>query len=251
MRTERNTLPDRGKLICPECSSDMLRYEPSLITCCECGTKVGERDKKQNGKTKNKKCKVCEVVFEYYTSKPRSYCSHKCANTFLNNKRSKKIEKVLKCKSCMKVFTKRPSDLKIYKNTLAKNKYKYCSHDCWKEGTQTVSSLKKKAWLIFSMYIKERDNWTCFTCGKYEKGRNMHGGHFISRRHNATLFDERNVHAQCAGCNMFRNGEPHIYAQKLIKIHGADWLDNLIEDSKQVKKFTREELRELCVKYKG
>lgn len=234
---------------CPECGSKMFRFEPTKVTCANCGFLVQIREKRQNGKTRQKSCKECKVVFEHFTARTRSYCSHKCANTYLNREKSKKLKKVIKCKSCRKVFEKRPSDLKLY-NSAAKNKYRYCSHQCWKDGTQTVSSLKKKAWLIFSMYIKERDNWTCFTCGKYEKGKNMHGGHFVSRRHNATLFDERNVHAQCAACNMFRNGEPHVYAQKLIKTHGLDWFEKLIEDSKQTKKFTVSELRDLCEKYK-
>lgn len=201
-------------------------------------------------KMSTKKCKECKQLFESPTVKMRAFCSHKCSNTHGNRKRSEALRKELTCLACKKKFFKRPSDIKIYAGSQAKNKFRYCSHTCWKTKTQTVSSLKKKAWLIFSTFIKERDNWTCFTCGKYEKGKNMHGGHFISRRHNATLFDERNVHAQCAGCNMFRNGEPHIYAQNLIRLHGYEWLDKLIEDSKMVKKFTKDELLGICEKYK-
>lgn len=78
----------------------------------------------------------------------------------------------------------------------------------------------------------------------------MHGGHFISRRYNATIFDERNVHAQCAGCNMFRNGELHLYAQKLIELHGHDWFDKLVNDGKAIKKFTKPELLELLSLYR-
>lgn len=197
-----------------------------------------------------KKCKECKSDFESPTYKMRSFCSHKCSNTYGNRKRSEQLQQKRVCRSCAKVFYKRPSDLKLYKSA-AKNKHQYCSIKCWKDKTQTIRSLKIKAWGVFSLYIKNRDNWTCFTCGKHEQSRNMHGGHFISRRHNSTLFDERNVHAQCSGCNMYRNGEPHLYAQKLAKIHGHEWLDKLIEDSKVTKKFTREELLEICEKYKS
>lgn len=198
---------------------------------------------------KPKNCKECGSEFNP-SKTTQTYCSYKCSNAVTNRKKSTKAAIQLSCLACKKSFTKRASDLRIYPGSLATKKYRYCSHQCWKNKTQTVSSLKKKAWLLFSLYIKNRDNWTCFTCGKYETGRNMHGGHFISRRYNATLFDERNVHAQCASCNMFRNGEPHIYAQKLSRLYGNDWLDQLIEDSKVVKKFTRQELLDLCKKYK-
>lgn len=78
----------------------------------------------------------------------------------------------------------------------------------------------------------------------------MHAGHFISRRHNATLFDEMNVHAQCAGCNTFRNGQPHIYAAKLIQKYGEKEFQNLVRRSLIVKKFTRQELLSLIEIYK-
>lgn len=198
---------------------------------------------------KQKKCKECSKQFNPSRTM-QTYCGYKCSNTVTNRRSSKKAMKKLICLACKKPFTKRASDIKIYPNSMAKKKGRYCSHQCWKDKTQTIKSLKLKAWHLFSTYIKNRDNWTCFTCNKYEKGRGMHGGHFISRRHNATLFDERNVHAQCASCNMYRNGEIHLYAQKLIKLHGVEWLDKLIQDSKNVKKFTREELRGLCEQYK-
>jgi len=177
------------------------------------------------------------------------YCGHKCSNMVTNRKLSERLKVNLVCAACKKEFTKRPSDLKIYPGSLSKNKHKYCSKKCEHEMTRTVTSIKKKAWAAFSLYIKNRDNWTCFTCGKYERSSNMHAGHFISRRHNSTLFDERNVHAQCSLCNAFRNGEPHIYAEKLINIYGHAFLLEMIAKSKQIKKFTRQELLDICTKY--
>ena len=114
----------------------------------------------------------------------------------------------------------------------------------------TVSRLKVRAWNEFSKYIRERDKWTCFTCGKIGVGTQIHAGHFISRRYNNTLFDEKNVHAQCASCNMFRNGEPHIYAAKIISLYGMAEFDALLERGKQQKKFTKQELIDLYHHYK-
>lgn len=119
-----------------------------------------------------------------------------------------------------------------------------------KKRPLNISSLKKKVWIVFSRYIRERDNWTCFTCGKMERGSQMHAGHFISRSHASTLFHEMNVHAQCASCNMFRNGQPHLYAEKLIRIHGEEKFMELVALGRKTKKFTATELLELYDKYK-
>jgi hypothetical protein len=40
-------------------------------------------------------------------------------------------------------------------------------------------------------------------------GGSIHAGHFMSRRHLATRWDEKNVNSQCAGCNTFRGGEQY------------------------------------------
>ena len=62
----------------------------------------------------------------------------------------------------------------------------------------TRRKIVKKLDAIFSQYIRLKDadhngNVTCFTCGKvehYKKG--MQCGHFQSRKHLATRFDEEN-----------------------------------------------------------
>lgn len=189
------------------------------------------------------KCKNCKTVYYKPQGKIRSYCSHKCANSFLNKKRSAEVAVNKICVDCKKVYKLRPHEAKKRKN--------YCSIKCSNNKKQTVTSLKKLVWNNFAIYIKIRDDWTCFTCGKYSKSSNMHAGHFVSRRYNSTLFDEMNVHAQCAGCNMFKNGEPHIYVKKLIDVYGYEKVQKLIEKSQQTKKFKKDELQELNIYYKS
>lgn len=78
-----------------------------------------------------------------------------------------------------------------------------------------------KLWKVFSEFIRLRDSdengyCKCITCGnimKYDRG--MHAGHFISRRHLATKFDETNVHAQCCSCNAFHSGLQYEYSLEL------------------------------------
>lgn len=83
----------------------------------------------------------------------------------------------------------------------------------------TTASLKKKLWKVFSAYIRKRDKGICFTCGKYAEGMAYHAGHFIPKSAGglALYFHEDNVHGQCAGCNLFLQGNQYIYGQKLGK----------------------------------
>lgn len=94
---------------------------------------------------------------------------------------------------------------------------------------ETISKAKKKLWTLFSKYIRERDNYTCITCGKRGEGSAIHAGHFIT---GATCppelyFDERNVHAQCYRCNINLSGNWVVYEQAMIDKYGEDVVNEL------------------------
>lgn len=199
-----------------------------------------------------KKIKICKLCARKYNPSRlmQAYCGYSCASKVRAEAKWRNHTKVRICLTCKKKFIKRNSDLKIYGNRVGRRGL-YCSQKCWKSKVQNVSSLKMKAWLIFALYIKNRDNWTCFTCGKTERGPSMHAGHFVSRSHNSTLFDEMNVNAQCAWCNMFRNGQPHVYAEKLIQIHGQMKFMELVRKSRETKQFSKQELLEIHDFYKA
>lgn len=78
---------------------------------------------------------------------------------------------------------------------------------------------KKKLWGIFTKYIKLRENYQCFTCGKFATGQGMGGGHFISKAAcpPTLYFHEDNVHAQCTECNLHLEGNHYIYGVRLGK----------------------------------
>ena len=61
--------------------------------------------------------------------------------------------------------------------------------------------------------------------------------------------DERNVHAQCGGCNRFRGGNLGEYATKLCEVYGANVLLEMAPLRTIVKKWTHEELDEILKKY--
>jgi hypothetical protein len=97
------------------------------------------------------------------------------------------------------------------------------------EKDKSVSFLKKKLWKLFSKYIRERDKYTCFTCGKIADGSGMHAGHFITGATCPTelYFSETNVHAQCYHCNINLSGNWVIYEQKMLTKYGLETIDTL------------------------
>lgn len=111
---------------------------------------------------------------------------------------------------------------------------------------KTPGKLKKELWKHFSLYIRQRDNFTCFTCGRRGTGGGMHAGHFISKAAGglALYFHEENVHAQCYHCNINLGGNQYEYAKRL-GLEKAEELYRLKQSI--VKDFPYEELIE---KYK-
>jgi len=110
-------------------------------------------------------------------------------------------------------------------------------------------TLVKKLDTIFSIYIRRRytkDNIAeCVTCGKQDHWKNLQAGHFMSRKHYATRWDEDNVEVQCMGCNVYRYGEQYLFAKHL----GETLSDELLVKSRQIQKFTDADLIDLIELY--
>ena len=117
--------------------------------------------------------------------------------------------------------------------------------------TSTKNGLKKakaKADRYFSAYIRKRDeNKPCITCGKYGK---KDAGHFISRRFEATRFDEKNVHGQCIKCNRFEYGNQFEHSKAIDRIYGDKTADFLLQKSKMLCKRSIEDYEYIAQEYK-
>jgi hypothetical protein len=121
--------------------------------------------------------------------------------------------------------------------------------------TPKRSTLVKKADAIFSQYIRKRyaDNngiAECFTCGKKDYWKSLQCGHFMSRKHYSTRWDEKNCQVQCAGCNVFRWGEQFKFGRNLDIKLGKGTADSLEQKSRQILKYNNIELIELIEHYK-
>ena len=114
----------------------------------------------------------------------------------------------------------------------------------------TRSKLVKKLDTVFSQYIRlsNADNngyCTCVTCNKAFFWKEIQAGHFMSRKHYSIRWDERNVKTQCKSCNVFRWGEQYKYSLYL----GEKLSKTLLEESREVRKFTNIELEEMIADY--
>ena len=115
---------------------------------------------------------------------------------------------------------------------------------------KSISKLKKELDAIFSLYIRLRDATPeglvqCFTCGKvshYKSG--MQNGHFQSRKHLATRWDEENCQVQCVGCNMFKAGEQYKFSIALDGKYGEGKAEELELLARTIMKVSRIEYEE-------
>lgn len=104
---------------------------------------------------------------------------------------------------------------------------------------KTISQLKTKADQVFSLYIRNRDQGVCITCGIKKPVKEMQAGHFVSRRHLATRYDEWNVNCQCMQCNVFLKGNMVKYAKALMDKYGDNIVRELDEKSKKTAQLKR------------
>ena len=118
---------------------------------------------------------------------------------------------------------------------------------------------KDKAWKAFSWYIRLRDAVlttgtteaaVCCTCGKAFPVNDLQAGHFIPGRKNGILFDDRGVHAQCRGCNLYGRGRVVEYRDYMLKRYGQDVIDDLYYRAKQSLSLSMDVLQALATEYK-
>lgn len=120
---------------------------------------------------------------------------------------------------------------------------------------QSRKNIVKKLDNAFSEFIRLRyadahGVTKCFTCGKKDHWKKLQCGHFQSRKHYATRWDEVNCQVQCSACNVFRYGEQYIFGINLDKDFGNGTADSLHEASRQVVKFSNDDLLEKLEYYK-
>lgn len=115
---------------------------------------------------------------------------------------------------------------------------------------KTLKQHKDRIDRVFHEYIRRRDvnsdgYGECISCSKGIHFTESDAGHFISRQHLSTRWDERNVHLQCRKCNRFEYGRQYEYSIKI----GGEVAEELLILSRQIQKFSDAELLDLYEKF--
>ena len=124
-----------------------------------------------------------------------------------------------------------------------------------KRRTLTYAGLKKRADRVFSDWIRcsaasgPMECATCITCGAVHKWTLLQCGHFISRVHLSTRYDERNCAPQCYACNVLRRGTPGEFALYLQRRYGPNIIAELVEKKRISVKLGRGDLESLIETY--
>lgn len=112
----------------------------------------------------------------------------------------------------------------------------------------TRAGLIQLADILMSKYVRWRDG-QCVCCGSTE---NLQAGHFYSRRYLAIRWDDRNVHAQCANCNLTHTYNIWPYLNFLHDKYGEDALQEIHELRMNAKiKVTDAQIQERIAELKG
>ena len=120
---------------------------------------------------------------------------------------------------------------------------------------KSISKLKKELDKWFSLYIRLRNSSDlgiaeCYTCGKQDHYKKLQCGHFQSRRHNATRWNEYNCQVQCVKCNMFNQGMQWKFGQNLDLQYGKSTSHDLYVQAHSIVKFTRVDYEQEITYYK-
>lgn len=120
----------------------------------------------------------------------------------------------------------------------------------------SLTKLEDKLWKVFSEFIRRRDSdengiGKCVTCGYREEWKYMDAGHFISRKHKSTKFDEMNNNIQCKGCNGPGGaGRQYEHGKYIDLKYGEGTADNILQKSRMICKRDRYDLEVLIDHYK-
>ena len=115
------------------------------------------------------------------------------------------------------------------------------------------SVLIKKLDTVFSLWIRRRyavnDISECYTCGAKKEYKKQQAGHFASRRHYSTRWNEFNVQVQCYSCNICQQGMQFEFGKRLCLQYGDNFAEDLMIESKKIVKFTESDILDMIDYY--
>jgi len=138
--------------------------------------------------------------------------------------------------------------MRDYAKNMAKNKRrKAVPAKIKRKRMPSIKSLKNKADLLFSKFIRERDI-ICVLHNNKCKGA-VQCGHLIKRGKMITRYDEVNCNALCEYHNYLDNFEHDHYVSWFVREYGALPYLDLVEKSKSIKQMKRQDYLDIISKY--
>lgn len=102
-----------------------------------------------------------------------------------------------------------------------------------KVSKKPISKIQRDIWIEVKRIIRKRYKNTCYTCGKTGlEGVNWQTGHMIPKSVCGAYlkYDLRNLRPQCYACNINRSGMGALFIEKMRKIEGDKYVDDLLKD---------------------
>ncbi len=132
----------------------------------------------------------------------------------------------------------------------------YIKHKKSEKKSPSLSALVERLDKVFWKYIRLRDAmpsglFRCISCGKIKPIEQADCGHFHSRTHMSTRFDEDNCHAECRYCNRFSADHLIGYRENLIRKIGEQRYLLLEVKAHETRKWSHFELEQLVKYYKA
>ncbi len=119
-----------------------------------------------------------------------------------------------------------------------------------KESIAEIPKKKRKAWKIFSAFIRKRSGGICYTCGAKKDWKELQASHYINKSlSNKLYFDPVNVQACCYRCNIWLLGNLDAFNEHLIKDYGHQEIERLRKDKREYFQFTHAYLNDIIKAY--
>jgi hypothetical protein len=126
--------------------------------------------------------------------------------------------------------------------------------------TYTIGQMKKKAWKVFSEYIRLRDCIAstkkpdlgiCITCNGVFPYTQLQAGHLLDGRIGMNFLDERGVFAQCMICNVWKHGNKEVYIPWFLDHFGKKLFDELTKLKRTPCKWKQTEYEQFIIETKN
>ena len=105
--------------------------------------------------------------------------------------------------------------------------------------------------ILFSKYIRKRDNYTCQRCGKVypDGGRGLHCAHYWGRSRENTRFDPENCITLCFGCHRIWDGDERDEFKLFMRKRLGDEAFELLDVRAHIRKKRDDNLDRIAIKY--